>query len=136
MPIVTGTLIISSGVTSNGVFVSGAGNVLDVSSGGIVSNTTEISGGIANIFAGGLIDGFTVSSGGTQNISGGVAEFGQVNGGQENVLSGGVLENATVSSGGIVAVSSGGTASNLSGRYGSFPELVCGLPTHRTKRLR
>ena len=94
-------------VTFNPVF-----GTVDVSSGGIISNTTVSNGGLGQIFASGTARGTTVLSGGEEIVSAsGSEQLALVNsGGLELVSSGGVLASATIS-GGTVEIGSGGQLS-------------------------
>jgi autotransporter passenger strand-loop-strand repeat protein len=118
------TLTVSSGQTSNGLIVLGGG-MLDVVSGGTISNTID-SGGVDNVSSGGLATGTTVSSSGGQIVLGGTASGTTVsNGGFTEVLSGGVDIDTTILSGGSARVSSGetiGGATNVGGGTLSLPD--------------
>jgi autotransporter passenger strand-loop-strand repeat protein len=113
---------------SSGEIVSG-GEIVEVTSGSVVSNVTVLSGGELAVASGGTASASTVSNGGVEDVlsdgtdvnvqvnsggievvnSGGQAFSATVNnGGSEFISSGGVAQFTTVSSGGVVSVGNGG----------------------------
>src|SRR6266481_7164078 len=105
------TTFVSSGVTSSGVVESGAGNTLEVLSGGTASATTAVGGGILQVDAGGVASGTIISSGGFDDVLGADAFVSLNNGGTLNVSSGGTVHDVTASGGQINL--SGTTTSNV-----------------------
>jgi len=99
-----------------------------VSSGGLVSDTTLRSGGVATIYAGGHANLTYVSSGSVLEFFGaGVASNTIVaSGGTVYAASGGVVVGTTVSSGGNEYVYSGGVASNTTVASGGAEKVGAG----------
>jgi autotransporter passenger strand-loop-strand repeat protein len=91
------------GGTTTGTQVSAGGKEL-VSSGGVASDTTVLSGGLADVFLSGLTSAVTVSGGGFELVSsGGVAATTTVlGGGVEAIVAGAVAVGLSLSSGGEV----------------------------------
>src|SRR5260221_8439235 len=110
-----GTQFVSSGVTSSGLVVSGAGNTLEVLSGGFASATVVAGGGNLQIDSGGSAAGAFISSGGSLFVFGTITNNVDVySGGVENIVAGGftsgALNSGTRISRGKVNVFSGGSA--------------------------
>ena len=111
------TTVVSNGVTSSGLTLSG-GDTLNVLAGGTIHDIAD-SGGQINL-AGISTSNVAIFTGGTEVISaGGVASGASgsgtgVSGGSLTVLSGGTLAFSKDIAGGVTGVASGGTAYNLS----------------------
>lgn len=126
---VTGTIIVSSGVTSSGLTIGNGGGII-VQGGGTISGTTLLSGAVATISAGGrdnttfiahgatetvlgatlgdTIDG-TQTAGATATINAEIIE----NGGALDLFTAGAAASGTVvNSGGVLAISGNATATD------------------------
>ena len=108
-----GSMNISSGGVASNTTVNSNGGMI-IWSGGVASNTTVNSSGYMCIYSGGVANSTTVSSGGDMVIwSGGVANDTTVSSrGSMYIKNGGVASNTTVSSGGDMHIKNGGVASH------------------------
>ncbi len=102
-------IIVSSGVTSTGLTISG-GITLEVLSGGTASSTT-VSGGSELVFGGGATIGTNVVSGGQENIlAGATATGGSISDSGSLLIDAGKVSGITLNSGAVALIQSGGTA--------------------------
>ena len=112
-PPISGGLIfevLAGGVVSGVTFGSVADKRLLIFSGGVASDMTIGSGGIAKVFAGGTDNSAAILKGGSGIVSSGGVDLGVVmnSGGTEIVSAGGIASDTAVSSGGVQIVASGG----------------------------
>jgi autotransporter passenger strand-loop-strand repeat protein len=102
--IASGTFVVSSGQSSNGLAIQSGGTVT-VLSGGVATNTKIGNGGLENVYGSAFV---TVNSG-VQYVYGSAFSTRIVSGGQQLVF-GGTTTGTTVSSGGYDYIGAGGTA--------------------------
>src|SRR5258708_18738040 len=95
------TQFVSSGVTSSGVVESGAGNILEVLSGGTAIATVVSGGGALQVDAGGVASRTNISSGGIDNVLGAHAFVALNRRGTLNLSAGGTAHDITASGGQI-----------------------------------
>ena len=106
---------IESGQVSSGITLNN--DYMDVSSGGVASNTIIDKRGEMCVFSGGVANDTTVNFGYMSIIFGGVASNTTIDRrGVMYVSSGGVAEDINIQSGGSVYVYSGGSATNVNWR--------------------
>jgi autotransporter passenger strand-loop-strand repeat protein len=119
-----GTLVI--GGTLSGYIVS-SGVTLEVS-GGTVSKTTVLSGGMLELLDGAAQSGTTISSGGTLEIGSGETLSGYLvsRGITLEAVLGGSVSSTKVLSGGTLAVLSGGTANGITVSNGGTATIASG----------
>ncbi len=125
------TTIVSNGFTSTGL-TAGAGDEIDVKSGGTTVSTTVSGGGFENVS--GTANYTTISSGGNQVVSGlGAAANHTIvgNAGSQVVSNGGIASYAIVSGGGTQTVL-GGAVNGTQVSFGGSELVFSGLATFTT----
>ena len=106
--LISGTLILESGVSDGGYQKLGSGVTINLKSGASLSNSTIGSGNKVGIYSGATASGLVISGGGV-SVAGSASNTTAISGGVISVTSGGKATGNTVSKGGSAVVASGGT---------------------------
>ncbi|GBQ97836.1 hypothetical protein AA0229_0656 [Gluconobacter cerinus NRIC 0229] len=106
--LISGTLILESGVSDGGYQKLGSGVTINLKSGASLSNSTIGSGNKVGIYSGATASGLVISGGGV-SVAGSASNTTAISGGVISVTSGGKAAGNTVSKGGSAIVASGGT---------------------------
>ncbi|MEJ5118807.1 Hint domain-containing protein [Gluconobacter cerinus] len=106
--VVSGTLILESGVKDGGYQKLGTGVTINLKSGAALSNSTIGSGNTVAVYSGATASGLVISGGGL-GVQGATSNTTVISGGVVDVGSGGNATGNTVSNGGYLYAESGGT---------------------------
>lgn len=106
--LISGTLILESGVKDGGYQKLGTGVTINLKSGAALSNSTIGSGNNVGVWSGATASGLVISGGGL-GVQGATSNTTVISGGVIDIASGGNATGNTVSNGGSAVVLSGGT---------------------------